>query len=89
MDEDEIGRAQQFESEDEKRAAALRFAREVVESRGHPSDEVFDEVRGAGYTGEQIMEMISNVVLTQYSNYMNDSIGTETDIPTVEPTHSR
>ncbi len=31
------------------------------------------------------MEMISNVALTQFSNYMNDSIQTEVDIPVVEP----
>ena len=89
LSEDEIERAQQSESEDEKRAAALRFAREVVESRGHPSDEAFDGAKEAGYSDEQIMEMIANVALTQYSNYMNDSIQTEVDIPVVEPIQSR
>jgi hypothetical protein len=45
MSDDEIERVQRFESEDEQRAAALRFAREVVESRGHPSDESLEEAR--------------------------------------------
>ena len=88
LSQDEVKRAQQFESEDSQRAAALRFAREVVETRGHPSDETFNDVREAGYTDEQIMEMIANVVLTQYSNYMNDSIQTEVDVPKVERVHS-
>jgi alkylhydroperoxidase family enzyme len=89
LSREERERAQRFESEDPKRAAALRFVREVVENRGHVSDEAFSEVRDAGYTDEQIMEMVANVALTQFSNYMNDTIGTEVDLPLVEPTHSR
>ncbi|MCA1719312.1 MAG: hypothetical protein LC781_21645 [Actinobacteria bacterium] len=89
LSQDEVRLAQQFESEDEKRAAALRFAHDVIESRGHPSDDSFNEVREAGWTDEQIMEMIANVSLTQLSNYMNDSIQTEVDLPVVEPIQSR
>ena len=86
LSKDEVRRAQSFESDDPKRAAALRFAHDVIESRGHPSDESFEEVREAGYTDEQIMEMIANVALTQFSNYMNDSIQTDVDVPVTEPT---
>ncbi len=86
MSQDEIERAQQFQSEDEQRAAALRFAREVVETRGHPSDESLDEVRNAGYTDEQIVEMVATVALATFSNYMNDTMGTEVDLPVQEPT---
>ena len=88
LSKDEVRKAQSFESDDPKRAAALRFAQDVIESRGHPSDDSFEEVREAGYTDEQIMEMISNVALTQFSNYMNDSIQTEVDVPVVQPTGS-
>ena len=88
MSQDEIERAQRFESEDEQRAAALRFAREVVETRGHPSDESLEEVRNAGYTDEQIVEMIATVALATFSNYMNDTMGTEVDLPAQEPTDS-
>ena len=66
----------------------MRFAWEVDETRGHPADEVFEEVRDAGYTDEQILEMIAHVALTTYSNYMNDSIQTELDVPVVEPVQS-
>ena len=88
MSQDEIERAQRFESEDEQRAAALRFAREVVETRGHPSDESLEEVRNAGYTDEQIVEMIATVALATFSNYMNDTMGTEVDLPVQESTDS-
>ena len=83
--EDEIERFQRFESEDEQRAAALRFAREIVETRGHPSDESFNGVREAGYTDEQIIEMIATVVEATFTNYMNDTLQTEVDLPVREP----
>jgi alkylhydroperoxidase family enzyme len=89
MSDDEIGRVQRFESEDEKRAAALRFTREVVENRGHPSDESLEEAREAGYTDEQIIEMVATVVLATFTNYMNDTIQTEVDLPVREPIQSR
>jgi alkylhydroperoxidase family enzyme len=85
MSEDEIERAQRFESEDGQRAAALRFAWEVVETRGQPSDEALDELRNAGYTDEQIIE-IATVALASFTNYMNDFMGTEVDLPIKEPT---
>jgi len=86
MSKDEIERAQRFESEDKQRAAALRFAREVVETRGHPSEEALEEVRNAGYTDEQIVEMVATVNLATFTNYMNDFMGTEVDLPVQEPT---
>ena len=48
---------QQLEPESEKRTAALRLAWEVGASHEHPSDDTFNEVREAGYSDEQIMEM--------------------------------
>ncbi len=86
MSQDEIERAQRFESEDEQRAAALRFTREVVETRGQPSDEALNEVRNAGYTEEQIVEIVATVALATFTNYMNDFMGTEVDLPIQEPT---
>jgi alkylhydroperoxidase family enzyme len=86
MSRDEIERAQRFESEDEQRAAALWFTREVVESRGSPSDVAMEEVRNAGYTDEQIIEMVATVNLATFTNYMNDFMGTEVDLPVQDPT---
>ena len=83
MSEEEIRRAQRFESEDAQRAAGLRFVREVVETRGHP----FDGAREAGYGDEEILEMVANVALTTFSNYTNDLTRTELDLPEVERVH--
>jgi alkylhydroperoxidase family enzyme len=89
MSEDEVERAQRFESEDEQRAGALRFAQEVVENRGHPSEDALNEVRNAGYTDEQIIEMVATINLATFTNYMNDFMGTEVDLPVQEPTDGR
>jgi alkylhydroperoxidase family enzyme len=89
MSEEEVERVQRFESEDDQRAAALRFAREVVENRGHPSDEALEEVRNAGYTDEQIIEMVATINLATFTNYMNDFMGTEVDLPIQQPTGDR
>ena len=89
MSEDEVERAKRFESEDEQRAAALRFAREVVETRGHPSDDALEGARNADYTDEQIVEMVATVALATFTNYMNDVMETEVDVPVREPTDSR
>ncbi len=59
----------------------------MVENRGHVSDGWVREVQEAGYTDEQIIEMIANVALTTFSNYFNDTIGTELDVPEVERVH--
>jgi uncharacterized peroxidase-related enzyme len=85
LSEDERERAQQFESEVPKRAAALHFVQEVVESRGHPSEKAFDGVREAGYTDEQIMEMIANVALNTFSNYMNETVEIDVDVLSSSP----
>ncbi|CAA9471555.1 MAG: hypothetical protein AVDCRST_MAG12-820, partial [uncultured Rubrobacteraceae bacterium] len=55
MSEEEIRQAQGFESDDPRRAAGLRFVREVVETRGHPSDEAVNGAREAGYSDEEIL----------------------------------
>ena len=88
MSEEEIRQAQGFESDDARRASGLRFVREVVETRGHPSDEALDGAREAGFSDEEILEMVAHVALTTFSNYTNDLAGTELDIPKVERVHS-
>ena len=88
MSEEEIRQAQGFEPDNSRRASGLWFVREVVETRGHPSDEAVDGAREAGFSDEEILEMVAHVALTTFSNYTNDLAGTELDIPKVERVHS-
>jgi len=87
LSEEEVRQAQGFESDDARRAAGLRFLREVVETRGHPSDEALDGAREAGYSDEEILEMVAHVALTTFYNYTNDLAGTELDILKTERLH--
>ena len=43
--------------------------------------------REAGYSDEEILEMVANVALTTFSNYTNDLALTELDLPEVERVH--
>ena len=87
MSEEEIRQEQGFEPDNARRASGLWFVREVVETRGHPPDEAVDGAREAGFSDEEILEMVAHVALTTFSNYTNDLAGTELDIPKVERVH--
>lgn len=59
----------------------------MVEKRGKPSDEAFEEARDAGWTDEEILEIIGHVVMNTFTNYVNESLQTEVDFAVVEPVH--
>ncbi|MFI8459340.1 carboxymuconolactone decarboxylase family protein [Kitasatospora sp. NPDC085464] len=74
---------------DPKEAAALRFARTVLRSKGFVSDEDLAEVRAAGYGDGEIGEIIGAVALNSFTNWFNSVGRTEIDFPVVplpEPT---
>ncbi|MGI8967574.1 MAG: carboxymuconolactone decarboxylase family protein [Chloroflexota bacterium] len=73
--------ARQATSSDPKVEAALQFARTVAEYRGDLTDDEFDRMRRAGYSHEEIAEIIANVVLSIYANYFNAIAQTEIDTP--------
>ena len=85
LDEESITAAREAWSSDPKVAAALQFARTVAEYRGDLTDEEFDRIRRAGYSNEEIAEIIANVVLCVYANYFNSIAQTEIDVPISEP----
>ena len=68
-------------SEEPKVAAALAFARKLVQSRGHVTDDDVAAVRQAGFSDGEIAEIIANVVLNIFTNYFNVAAGVEIDFP--------
>ncbi|MEU9379890.1 carboxymuconolactone decarboxylase family protein [Streptomyces sp. NPDC048279] len=82
-DDIELGRA--GSSVDPRRAAAARFARQVVESRGQVSDTDLADVRGAGYTDAQILAIVAVAVQFLLTNFINNVNQTDLDIPAVDP----
>ena len=67
LSDDEIRDARTGESPDRKTEAALHFAQKIVEKRGWLSDSHLSEVRQAGYSDEEITELIGHVALTLFT----------------------
>jgi uncharacterized peroxidase-related enzyme len=80
LDAEVVRAARQARSADPRVEAALQFARTIAEYRGDITDEEFDRMRRAGYTHQEIAEIIANVVLCVYANYFNSVARTEIDI---------
>lgn len=70
-------------SNDPKADAAVRFARIVMERRGHVSDDDLRAVKAAGYTDAQIIEVVQHVALNTWTNYINSVAQTVIDFPVV------
>ncbi|MCG8382019.1 MAG: carboxymuconolactone decarboxylase family protein [Gammaproteobacteria bacterium] len=59
------------------------FARDVTESRGVISDDAFNGYAGQGLTPALMTEIVANVALNLFTNYINHLADTEIDFPVV------
>ncbi len=84
LSEGEMSSARKAEANDPKTAAVLRFARAVAETRGRVSDSQLAQVRQAGANDGEVVEIVGNVVLHIFTNYLNSVAGTEIDFPVVQ-----
>jgi len=83
LSEDELRRARDAASADARIAAILRFARILVVERGRVSDAALASLRAADVGDAEVLEVIANVVLNVFTNYVNLVAGTEIDFPVV------
>ena len=83
VDEVELARNLEGESEDERTGAALRFARAIALKRGWVSDEDYAAVREAGFGDGEVVEIIATVAINTFTNYFNHIAQTENDFPRV------
>ena len=81
LDDTDIVDARSVDSSDPKAEVALQFAQTLVEYRADITDAELEIVRRAGYTDEQIIEIVANVALNIYTNYVNEVAQTEVDFP--------
>jgi uncharacterized peroxidase-related enzyme len=79
----DIERARDAASSDPKTASILRFARAVVAERGRVSEDELATLRSAGVTDGETLEIVANVVLNIFTNYINLVAQTEIDFPVV------
>lgn len=68
-------------SNDPKADAAVRFAANVTNARGHISDDDLRAVKMAGYDDGQVVEIVLHVALNTWTNYINTVAGTVIDFP--------
>ena len=62
----------------------MRFASKVVQARGHVSDADLQEVKAAGYSDAQVLEIVLHVALNTLTNYVNVVAQTDIDFPVLE-----
>ena len=72
----------QGRASDPKRSAAVAFAKKVIETHGKVSDADLNAVRQAGYKDSQILEIVALAVQYSMTNFLNNVMDTDVDIPT-------
>lgn len=84
MTDGDIALGRNGSSTDPIRAAAAHFAQELVNRRGKVSDAELAAVRDAGYSDPQILAIVALTVQFLLTNYLNNVIETDIDLPFVE-----
>src|ERR1700677_5013149 len=82
---DTVFRARNASAADTKTDAILKLARAIVVQRGEISEGDFNKARQAGVTDGEVTEVVANVALNIFTNYLNHVAQTEIDFPKVEP----
>lgn len=84
LDDAEMTANRHGASNDPKADAAVRFAANVANSRGHVDADAVRAVKDAGYDDAQVIEIVLHVALNTWTNYINEVAQTEIDFPIVE-----
>lgn len=80
----EMAEAQRGQSDDPRTAAALSFARKLVDARGQIADADITALRVVGYDDQDIVEVIAHVALNLFTNYVNVALAVPVDFPGVK-----
>jgi uncharacterized peroxidase-related enzyme len=81
---EEMSAAQGGQSSDPKTAAALKFAVAVVNNRAQIADGDVDALRAAGFSDEEVVEILAHVALNLFTNYVNVAFKVPVDFPGVK-----
>jgi uncharacterized peroxidase-related enzyme len=81
----DIADARHANAANERTAAILKLARNIVVQRGEIGAAGLEQARTAGLTDREIVETVAHVALNIFSNYVNHVAGTIVDFPEVKP----
>jgi alkylhydroperoxidase family enzyme len=71
-------------SQDAKAAAAVAFARALVEHKGEVTNSEIEAVRQAGYDNAELVEIIVHVGMNLLTNILGKASRVEIDFPKVQ-----
>ena len=78
---EEIINARTGKSSDSKVQAALNFSASVMKNAGRVSDEEFENVKNAGFSDAEILEIVTVVAQNFFTNAFNNVAHTKIDFP--------
>jgi uncharacterized peroxidase-related enzyme len=81
---DEMAAARAGTSADAQAAVAVKFARSLMEKKGEVSTLELAEMRGAGYSDADIVEVITHVGMNFLTNILGKASRVDIDFPKVE-----
>ena len=82
---EEIEAGRRARSRDPKTDAILRFAKRLSANRGNITDPELAEVRKAGCSDEEVLEIVTALALNLFTNYVNHVANTAIDFPKASP----
>lgn len=81
LSEPDILKARHGESQDPKNQAILTFTQQVVEKRGHVSDQEVSDLKAAGISDAELVEIILLISVNMFTNYFNLITEPKIDFP--------
>ncbi len=92
MSSAEIGAARFGSGSDKKSDAVLDLVWAILTDKGQIADSDFEPARNAGLSDEEIVEVVANIALTTFTNFVIEVATTAIDFPEVRrcfPCHGR
>jgi uncharacterized peroxidase-related enzyme len=80
---DILSQAQAGKSNDPKTQAALNFAIKLVKERANVAPDEISALKKAGFSDEEIVEILAHVALSIFTNYTNVAFDVPVDFPKV------
>ncbi len=71
--------------DDERLTALLAVAREIAANTGYVDDATWKDAIDVGWSEQELLESYAEVVRTILTNYFNQLVGTEIDLPEAPP----
>ena len=83
LSERELEASARGEASDPRAATLLRLAAAIIHHRGNVPDEELAAAYGAGLTAAEVVEVVAEVSLSTFTNYLNRLARPELDFPPV------